>query len=188
MKLAAQPQTRTARLANSIDVRGAGDEPWIDGSNNPSYDPVMRVKTSHLGAIMSRSVNKVLLVGHLGRDAETVFTSGGIAVTKFSIATTHRWKDQYSDEWKEETNWTSVVLWRSENLATYLTKGQQILVEGRLHNYCYEDREGRRIFVSEVVADEIILLGSNGSNKERVPAMAPAPGRPELASRKAARQ
>ena len=65
----------------------------------------------------SRSVNKVILVGHLGKDAETKFTQGGVAVTRFSVATSRRWKDQQSNEWKEETDWSDVTLWRAENLA-----------------------------------------------------------------------
>jgi len=60
----------------------------------------------------SRSVNKVILIGHLGRDAETKFTPGGAAVTRFSVATNRRWKDQQSGEWKEETDWSNIVLWR----------------------------------------------------------------------------
>src|SRR5215471_7829021 len=75
---------------------------------------------------MTRSVNKVLVLGHLGRDAETNFTPSGIAVTKFSVATSRRWKDSQSNEWKEETDWHNIVLWRSENLANYLTKGKQV--------------------------------------------------------------
>ncbi len=134
---------------------------------------------------MLRSVNKVILVGHLGRDAETNFTPNGIAVTKFSVATTHSWKDQSSDEWKEETNWTNVVLWRSENLACYLTKGQQVYLEGRLQNRSYEDKDGRRVFTSEVISDEIVLLGGN---KEKTSIAAPPPGRPESAPTRAARR
>ena len=71
----------------------------------------------------SRSVNKVILIGNLGRDAETKFTPGGISVTKFSVGTNRRWKDQQSGEWKEEANWTDVVLWRGENVANYLAEG-----------------------------------------------------------------
>lgn len=134
---------------------------------------------------MSRSVNKVVLVGHIGRDAETSFTPNGIAVTKFSVATTHSFKSQSSDEWVEETNWTSVVLWRSENLATYLTKGQQVYLEGRLQNRTYQDKEGQRVFTSEVISEEIILLGGS---KEKVTAAAPPPGKPESASTRTARQ
>jgi len=111
----------------------------------------------------SRSVNKVILLGHLGRDAETKFTPGGAAVTRFSVATNRRWKDQQSGEWKEETDWHNVVLWRSENLSTYLTKGKQIYVEGRLQTRSYEDKDGKKVYSTEVVADDVILLGSQGA-------------------------
>jgi single-strand DNA-binding protein len=110
----------------------------------------------------SRSVNKVILVGHLGRDAETKFTPGGAAVTRFSVATNRRWKDKDSGEWKEETDWSNVVLWRSENLANYLTKGKQIYVEGRLQTRSYEDKDGKKVYATEVVADDVILLGGQG--------------------------
>jgi single-strand DNA-binding protein len=110
----------------------------------------------------SRSVNKVILVGHLGRDAETKFTPGGAAVTRFSVATNRRWKDQQSGEWKEETDWSNVVLWRAENLANYLTKGKQVYVEGRLQTRSYEDKDGKKVFATEVVAEDVILLGGQG--------------------------
>ena len=110
----------------------------------------------------SRSVNKVILVGHLGRDAETKFTPGGAAVTRFSVATSRRWKDQQSGEWKEETNWTNVVLWRAENLANYLTKGKQVYVEGRIQTRSYDDKDGKKVYATEVVADEVLLLGGQG--------------------------
>src|SRR5437588_7879783 len=107
----------------------------------------------------SRSVNKVILVGNLGKDAETKFTPGGIAVTKFSIATGRRWKDQQSGEWKEETDWHNVVLWRAENLANYLLKGKQVYLEGRLQTRSYEDKDGKKQWFTEVVAEDVILLG-----------------------------
>lgn len=115
-----------------------------------------------LQGMASRSVNKVILVGHLGKDAETKFTPGGAAVTKFSVATNRRWKDQQSGEWKEETDWSNVVLWRSENLANYLTKGKQVYVEGRLHTRSYEDKDGKKVYATEVVAEDVILLGGGG--------------------------
>src|SRR5579884_2733758 len=115
----------------------------------------------------SRSVNKVILIGHLGRDAETKFTPGGAAVTRFSVATNRRWKDQQSGEWKEETDWSNVVLWRSENLANYLTKGKQLYVEGRLQTRSYEDKDGKKVYTTEVVADEVILLGGQGGGGGR---------------------
>jgi single-strand DNA-binding protein len=110
----------------------------------------------------SRSVNKVTLIGHLGRDAETAYTASQTAVTKFSVATNRRWKDQQSGEWKEETNWTNVVLWRGENVAPYLTKGKQIYVEGRLQTRSYDDKDGKKVWTTEVVAEDVILLGGRG--------------------------
>ena len=107
----------------------------------------------------TRSVNRVILVGHLGRDAETAFTASQTAVTKFSVATNRRWKDQQSGEWKEETNWTNCVLWRGENVSPYLTKGKQIYVEGRLQSRSYDDKEGKKVYTTEVIVDDVILLG-----------------------------
>jgi single-strand DNA-binding protein len=112
----------------------------------------------------SRSVNKVILLGHLGKDAETKFTPSGVSKSTFSIATSRRWKDQQSGEWKEETDWHNIVLWRSENLANYLLKGKQVYVEGRLHSRSYEDKEGQKKYITEVVADELILLGGRGGD------------------------
>ncbi|MCX6633858.1 MAG: single-stranded DNA-binding protein [Acidobacteria bacterium] len=110
----------------------------------------------------SRSVNKVILLGRLGKDAETKFTTGGVAVTKFPLATSRRWKDQQTGEWKEETDWHNIVVWRQENVANYLTKGKQIYIEGRLQTRSYEDKEGQKKYFTEVVADDVILLGSRG--------------------------
>lgn len=111
---------------------------------------------------MARSVNKVILVGNLGRDAETKFTPSGIAMTRFSVATTRRWKDQQSGEWKEETDWSNVVLWRQENVGQYLTKGKQVYVEGRMQTRSYEDKDGQKKYSTEVVAEEVMLLGGRG--------------------------
>src|SRR6201990_3011776 len=110
----------------------------------------------------SRSVNKVILVGNLGRDAETKFTANGSAVTRFSVATTRSWKDQQTNEWKDETNWTNVIVWRQESLSNYLTKGKQVYVEGRLQTRSYDDKDGKKVYATEVVADEVILLGGRG--------------------------
>jgi single-strand DNA-binding protein len=120
----------------------------------------------------SRSVNKVILLGNLGRDAETKFTPSGVSVTRFSVGTNRSWKDQQTGEWKEEANWTNVVLWRQENLANYLTKGQRVYVEGRLRNYSYDDKEGKKVYATEVVADEVILAGGRG---EGAPPHEPTP-------------
>lgn len=110
----------------------------------------------------SRSVNKVILVGHLGKDAETKFTPSGASVSNFTLATSRRWKDQQTNDWKEETDWHNIVLWRAENLAPYLTKGKQVYVEGRLQTRSYDDKEGKKRYFTEVVADDVILLGGRG--------------------------
>ena len=107
----------------------------------------------------SRSVNKVILLGNLGRDAETKFTTGGAARTTFSIATSRRWKDQQTGECKEETDWHNIVLWRQENVANYLTKGKQVYIEGRIQTRTYDDKDGKKVYTTEVVADDVILLG-----------------------------
>src|SRR5882724_5441133 len=111
---------------------------------------------------MARSVNKVILIGNLGRDAETKFTPSGVAMTRFAVATSRRWKDQQSGEWKEETDWSNVVLWRQENVGQYLLKGKQVYIEGRLQTRSYEDKDGQKRYVTEVVAEELMLLGGRG--------------------------
>lgn len=140
---------------------------------------------------MARSVNKVILVGNLGKDAETKFTPSGAARTTFSIATSRRWKDQQTGEWKEETDWHNIVLWRQENLGNYLTKGKQVYVEGRLQTRSYEDRDGKKMYTTEVVADDVLLLGGRGGDAgagggdefSQQPASAPRPqARPRTAS------
>lgn len=110
----------------------------------------------------SRSVNQVTLIGRLGRDAETSALQTGATITKLSVATDRRWKDKATDEWKEETNWTNVILWRGENVAPYLLKGTQVYVGGRLSTRSY-DKDGVKVYVTEVVADEVILLGGKGA-------------------------
>jgi single-strand DNA-binding protein len=112
----------------------------------------------------SRSVNKVILLGNLGKDAETKFTPSGVAKTTFAIATSRRWLDKQTNEWKEETTWHNVVLWRSENVGNYLLKGKQVYVEGRLDHRSYEDQQGQKKYFTEVVADEVILLGGRGDS------------------------
>ena len=141
----------------------------------------------------SRSVNKVILIGHLGRDAETAYTASQVAVTKFSVATNRRWKDQQTGEWKEETNWTNVVLWRGENVAPYLTKGKQVFVEGRLQTRSYDDKDGKKVWTTEVVAEDVILLGGRGEGGsapdeyQQEPSMRSAPrSRPAAAPASAA--
>ena len=115
---------------------------------------------------MARSVNKVILIGNLGKDAETKFTPQGISVSRFSVATTRRVKDAGTGDWKDETDWNNVVLWRNEGVAQYLTKGKQVYVEGRLQTRSYDDKDGNKRYSTEVVADEVMLLGGRGEGGE----------------------
>lgn len=140
----------------------------------------------------SRSVNKVILLGHLGKDAETKFTPSGVARTNFTLATSRRWKDQQSGEWKEETDWHNVVLWRSENLSNYLLKGKQVYVEGRLQTRSWEDKEGQKRYTTEVVADDVLLLGgradstaASGGDFDRPVSMPRSAQRPQPAAQAA---
>ncbi len=110
----------------------------------------------------SRSVNKVILLGHLGKDAETRFTPSGVARTLFTLATNRRIKDQQTGEWRDETDWHNIVLWRQENLANYLTKGKQVYVEGRLQARSYDDKDGNKRYITEVVAEDVLLVGGRG--------------------------
>ena len=137
----------------------------------------------------SRSVNKVILIGRLGKDAESKFTPSGTSVATFSIATSWRQKDQQTGEWKEHTDWHNIVFWRSENVAPYLVKGTQVYVEGRLQTRNYENKEGKKVYVTEVVAEELILLGGRqggesgggGDQPVSMPRSAPRSSAPQQA-------
>lgn len=124
-----------------------------------------------------RSVNQVTILGRLGKDAETKFTTSGTAKTTFSVATSRRWKQ--GDEWQEATDWHNIVLWRSEQLANYLLKGKQVYVQGRLETRSW-DQDGAKRYITEVVADQVILLGGRGGGEDR-PVSAPRSSRPETA-------
>ncbi len=119
---------------------------------------------------MARSVNKVILLGNLGRDAETKYTPSGVPCTNLALATSRRWKDQQTGEWKEETDWHRLVLWRSENVTPHLQKGTRVYIEGRLQTRNWEDKDGNKRYTTEVVVDNLILLGGRGAGD-----FAPAP-------------
>ena len=107
---------------------------------------------------MASSLNKVMLIGNLGKDAETRHTPSGVAVTNFSLATTFRTKDQNSGEWNEKTDWHDVVLWKGERVAPYLKKGKKVFVEGRLQTRSWEDQQGQKRYRTEVVCDSFGLM------------------------------
>ncbi len=106
------------------------------------------------------SVNKVILIGNLGRDPETRYTTGGDAVTNIRIATTDTWKDKAGEK-QEKTEWHSVVFFgrQAEIAGEYLKKGRQIYVEGRLQTRKWQDKEGQDRYTTEIVADRMQMLG-----------------------------
>jgi len=109
------------------------------------------------------SVNKAILVGNLGRDAEMRFTAGGTPVATVSLATTERYNDRDGNK-KEDTQWHRVVIWgkTAESLHEYLTKGKQIYVEGRIQTREWTDKDGNQARTTEIRADRIVLLGGGG--------------------------
>lgn len=104
-------------------------------------------------------MNKVILIGRLGKDAEVKWTPSGVSVTRFSLATSERWKDKQSGEWKEETEWHNVTQWRAEALAQHLTKGKAICVEGKIKTRSYEDKDGQKRYSTEIVAEKVEFVG-----------------------------
>lgn len=109
------------------------------------------------------SVNKVILLGNLGRDPETRYTTGGDAVTNLRIATTEQWKDKNGEK-QERTEWHTVVLFgrQAEIAGEYLKKGRSVYVEGRLQTRKYTDKEGKERYSTEIVGDRMQLLGGGG--------------------------
>jgi len=110
---------------------------------------------------MARGLNKVMVIGDVGRDPEMRYTPSGRPVTSFSVVTSRNWTNSEGER-REETEWFNVVAWGNlaEICKQYLRKGQQVYVEGRLQTRSWEDREGRKRFRTELVANEMILLGS----------------------------
>jgi single-strand DNA-binding protein len=109
------------------------------------------------------SVNKVILVGNLGRDAELRYTPGGSPVATINLATTEVWNDKAGQR-QEKTEWHRVVLWgkTAESLNEYLTKGKQIYVEGRLQTRQWDDKDGNKRYTTEIRGDRIVLLSGGG--------------------------
>jgi single-strand DNA-binding protein len=113
---------------------------------------------------MAKSVNKVILVGNLGKDPEVKFTPSGVPVAKFSLATNERFKDK-GGEWQDRTEWHNIVAWQrlAEIIGEYVKKGSKIYIEGRLQTSSWEDKQsGEKKYRTEVVASDLVLLGGRG--------------------------
>ncbi len=136
------------------------------------------------------SVNKVILVGNLGRDAELRYTPGGAAVATLNRATTETWNDKEGQR-QEKTEWHRVILWgkQAETLNQYLQKGKQIYVEGRLQTRQWDDKDGNKRYTTEVRGDRVVLLSSGsggggqrsgGGTRSEMPHGEPSDVAPEL--------
>ena len=112
-------------------------------------------------------VNKVILVGNLGRDPEVRFTPNGRALAKFSLATTERWTDQDGNK-QERTEWHNVVVWgkQAETCGQYLSKGRQVFVEGSIRSRQYDDKDGNKRYITEIVARDVRFLGGGRAPQE----------------------
>jgi single-strand DNA-binding protein len=113
---------------------------------------------------MARGVNKVILVGNLGKDPETRYMPNGKAVTNFSIATSESWTDKQSGDKQERTEWHNIVMFEklAEIAAEYLRKGSQVYVEGSLRTRKWQDKEGKDRYTTEIVARDMQMLGGRG--------------------------
>lgn len=135
------------------------------------------------------SVNKVILVGNLGRDPETRYMPDGAALTNVSVATSFQWTDKASGEKKEETEWHRVVFRGrlAEIAGEYLKKGSQVYVEGRLRTRKWQDKDGQDRYTTEIMADAMKMLGSrSGAGEPRVEAGAEPRGESKGTSKKPA--
>ena len=118
---------------------------------------------------MPKTVNKVILVGNVGKDPEVRYTPSGTPVAKFSLATNENFKDR-SDEWQERTEWHNIIAWQrlAEIVGEYVQKGSKLYIEGKLQTSSWEDKQsGERKYRTEIVAREIVLLAPRESNGEQ---------------------
>ena len=121
----------------------------------------------------AKSLNRATLIGHVGKDAEVRYTGSGMAVASFTVATTDSWKDKTSGQPVEKTEWHNIVAWNrlGEICGEYVKKGKRVYIDGRIQNRSYDDKDGNKRYVSEIVANDLILLDGpagqgGGGNRE----------------------
>jgi single-strand DNA-binding protein len=133
---------------------------------------------------MAKSLNKVQLIGHLGKDPELKYTPSGVAVATFSIATNESWKDQEGNP-QERTEWHNIVAWRklAEICGEWLKKGKRIYLEGRIQTRSYE-KDGVKKYITEIVADDMIMLDGGPARAAADPEASPAPADSQAGSDK----
>jgi len=128
-----------------------------------------------------KSLNKVTLIGNLGKDPELSYTASGVAVAKFSIATNERWKDNDGNV-QERTEWHNIVAWRklAEICGQYLKKGSKIYLEGKLQTRSWDDKNtGVKRYTTEIIADDLIMLDSKGAGGAETNSIPPIPDEPQ---------
>lgn len=115
------------------------------------------------------SLNKVMLIGNLGKDPEIRYTTSGQAVASFSLATTEKFKNKQSGDWDEKTEWHRVTLWGklAEIAGEYLAKGKTVYIEGRLQTRKWTDRDGNDRYTTEIIGDRMQMLGGKGDAGSR---------------------
>jgi len=113
-------------------------------------------------------INKVIIVGNLGKDPEVSYVPSGAAKAVFSVATSETWKDKTSGEKKERTEWHRIVAWDKlgEICGKYLSKGRQVYVEGKLQSRSYDDKDGVKRYVTEIIAQDVQFLGGNRDSSD----------------------
>jgi single-strand DNA-binding protein len=136
---------------------------------------------------MARGINKVIIVGNLGGDPETRYMPSGSAVTNLTVATNESWKDKATGEQKDRTEWHKVAMFNrlAEVAAEYLRKGSQVYIEGKLRTRKWQDKSGQDRWTTEIVADEMQMLGgrggSGGSGGGSAPMSSPSDSAPSSA-------
>jgi single-strand DNA-binding protein len=124
------------------------------------------------------SLNKVLLIGNLGKDPEVRYTASGTAVASFSLATSEKFKNK-SGEWEERTEWHNIILWGrlAEIAGEYLSKGKTVYIEGRLQTRKWQDKDGKDRYTTEIVGEKMQMLSrKEGSNREEPGQSQESPG------------
>ncbi len=119
--------------------------------------------------MMARGINKAILIGNLGNDPELKYTAGGSAVANLTLATSEQWKDKETGEQKEKTEWHRVVAFGklAEIIGEYCKKGGQVYIEGKLQTRKWQDKEGVDRYTTEIIAEQMQLLGGRPSSQEQ---------------------
>ena len=131
---------------------------------------------------MAGGVNKVILVGHLGADPDMRYTPSGQGVCELRLATSESWNDKNGQK-QERTEWHRVVVWgkRAEICSKYLSKGRQVYIEGRIQTRNYDDKEGHKRYITEIIANDVQFLGGGKGDGARRGDDAPPPAEPDFA-------